>query len=61
MFKNHTALASLAENDINSVAKNIEYSVFTRTTAVSVYKFNISKVVGVSKITYLLYVFMPSL
>ncbi|XP_046466279.1 ATP-dependent DNA helicase Q5 [Neodiprion pinetum] len=45
LFKNHQALISLSENDINSLAKNLEYSIFCRTTAVNVYKVNIAKLV----------------
>ncbi|XP_046754049.1 ATP-dependent DNA helicase Q5 [Diprion similis] len=45
LFKNHQALISFTENDINSLAKNLEYSIFGRTTAVNVYKINIAKLV----------------
>lgn len=60
MFKNHTVVASFTENDVHSIAKSIEYSVFSRTTDVNMYKSDCWKVVNVAKVnscTYILTLF----
>ncbi|XP_048515727.1 ATP-dependent DNA helicase Q5-like isoform X2 [Athalia rosae] len=45
IFKNHHKMISINAEDISSLAQELEYTIFSRTVAANVYRFNIAKVV----------------